>query len=104
MQPRSRPPDSVSQGNASANVMQARTLHDGVFMCLRQIGNDLGGFRRSPTAISRPLGDPGPGRPESIGRLDSGNGLRRRRFDLALELAERVLGKLSLGGLFGADR
>jgi len=45
MQPGSRPLDSVSQGNASANVMQARSLQNSVFVCLRQIGDDLGGSK-----------------------------------------------------------
>ena len=62
--------------------MQARTLHDGVFVCLRQIGDDLGGFRRSPPAISRPLGYLGPGRPEPIGRADGqGNTYQQRRLE-----------------------
>ncbi len=54
-------------------------------------------------AISKPLGDPGPDRPDSPGRLDSGTGARGGRFEPALELAEGVLGKLALRGLFLTD-
>jgi hypothetical protein len=47
--------ESIFQGNASGNVMQALALHGGIFLCVRQVGqvgDDLGSWIFPP--IARP--------------------------------------------------